>query len=98
MKKKLIQVYEVDPEEFKKEILVGIEKLLDDFSKQLEPKESEVWISRVEASKLMQISLVTIHNWSKDGILRAYRIGNRVRFRHSEIEQTLLNSNKRASG
>lgn len=62
-----------------------------------EVEEPQVWISSALASKLLQVSLVVIYNWSKDGILRAYRIGNRVRFRRSEIEQILLNSNRKAS-
>ncbi len=97
MKKKLIQVYMADPEEFKNEILAGVEKLLEDFSKQFEPKEPEIWMTRKDVGELLGISLVTIHNWSKNGILKAYKIGNRVRFRRLEIEQTLLNSNRIAS-
>ncbi|MDX1601455.1 MAG: hypothetical protein R3209_00160 [Salinimicrobium sediminis] len=46
MKKQAIQFYEVDPEEFKKEILEGVEKLLVEFSKKCTPKEPEVWLSR----------------------------------------------------
>lgn len=75
MKKKFIQVYEVDPEEFKNEILAGKE-----FSDQFTPKHPEIWMNKKEIGELLGISLVTIHNWSKEGILKAYKIGNRVRF------------------
>ncbi len=98
MKKKIIQVYEVDPEEFKNEILAGVEKLLKEFSEQFTPKQPEIWMNRKEVGELLGISLVTIHNWSKDGILKAYKIGNRVRFKRSDIEETLLKSNRGASG
>ncbi len=97
MKRKLIQVYEVDPEEFKAEILAGVEKLLKEFSENFTPKQPEIWMSRKEVGELLGISLVTIHNWSRDGILKAYKIGNRVRFKRSDIEETLLISNRRAS-
>ena len=93
MKKKLIQVYEIEPEEFKNEILAGVEQLLREFS----PKHPEIWMNRKDVGELLGISLVTIHNWSKDGILKAFKIGNRVRFRRSDIEKTLLSSNKKAS-
>ena len=93
MKKKLIQIYEIEPEEFKNEILAGVEQLLREFS----PKHPEIWMNRKDVGELLGISLVTIHNWSKDGILKAYKIGNRVRFRRSDIEKTLLSSNKKAS-
>jgi len=97
MKKKNIQVYEVDPEEFKNEILAGVEKLLKEFSEQFTPKHPEIWINRKEVGEFLGISLVTIHNWSKNGILKAYKIGNRVRFKRSDIEKTLLESNRKAS-
>ncbi len=97
MKKKVIQVYEVDPEEFKREILDGVEKLLKEFSKQFQPKEPMVWISRKDVSELLGISLPTIHEWGKQGILKPYKIGNRVRYRMSDIEKTLLDSNRKAS-
>ncbi|MFO8147278.1 MAG: helix-turn-helix domain-containing protein [Gillisia sp.] len=54
-------------------------------------------MNRKDEGELLGISLVTIHNWSKDGALKAYKIGNRVRFRRSDIEQTLISSNKKAS-
>ncbi|MFN4762817.1 hypothetical protein ACKGJN_06825 [Gillisia sp. Q332] len=41
--------------------------------------------------------ILSIHNWSKDGILKAYKIGIRLRFKRADIEQTLLSSNKKAS-
>ncbi len=82
-------VYEVEPEEFKKEILDGIEKLLIEFSKNFTPKEPAVWLSRKDVSELLGISLPTIHQWGKQGILKPYKIGNRVRFKQSDIEKTL---------
>ena len=94
MKRNLIHVYEVDPEEFKKEILEGVEKLLVEFSKQFTPKEPQVWLSRKDVSELLGVSLVTVHNWSKIGVLYPFKIGTRVRFKRYDIENTLLESNK----
>ena len=94
MRKNRILVYEIDPEEFKKEILDGVEKLLIDFSKKFTPKEPVVWLSRKDVTELLGISLPTIHQWGKQGILKPYKIGNRVRFKQSDIEKTLLDSNK----
>ncbi len=96
MKKRAIQVYEVDPEDFKKEILEGIEKLLGEFSKQFTPKEPQVWLSRKDVSELLGVSLVTVHNWSKIGVLYPFKIGTRVHFKRSDIEETLLKSNRSA--
>lgn len=53
-------------------------------------------IGKKEVGELLGVSLVTIHNWSKEGVLTAYKIGTRVRFRKSGIDQTLLSSNRRS--
>ncbi len=71
---------------------------MKEFSEQFTPKHPEIWMNRKEVGEFLGISVVTIHNWSKEGILKGYKIGARVRFKRSDIEQTLLDSNKRASG
>ena len=97
MKNDITQLHNICPEEFKNEILSGVQKQLEKFSQNFKPKDPITWITRKEASELIGVSLVTIHNWTKEGVIKAYKIGNRVRFKKSEIEETLLNSNKRAS-
>lgn len=97
MKIEVTQLHNVSPEEFKKEILLGVQKQLENFSQNFKPKEPTVWISRKDVCELLGISLVTIHDWGKKGILHPYKMGNRVRFKRSDIEQTLLQSNKKAS-
>jgi len=97
MSKNITQVHGVTSEQFKAEILEGVGKQLQEFSKNFTPKELTVWITRKDASELLGVSLVTIHNWTKEGIINAYKIGNRVRFKRSDLENILLNSNKRAS-
>ncbi len=97
MKNDITQVHNIDPEELKNEILSGVQKQLEHFSKNFKPKEPTVWLSRKEVCELLGISLVTIHEWSKKGILYPYRMGNRIRFKRSDIEKKLQESNKRAS-
>ncbi len=46
-------------------------------------------ISRAEASKFLKISLPTLHEYTKQGILVGYRIGGRVLYKQSEIEEVL---------
>ena len=97
MSKNITQLHGISPEEFKKEILDGISVQIEALSQTFKPKEPNVWITRKDASEHLGVSLVTIHNWTKDGIIIAYKIGNRVRFKRSDLENILLNSNKRAS-
>lgn len=56
---------------------------------------TEKLITRFEASQLLGVSLVTVHNWTKANILRAYRIGNKVRFKESEVFNALQSINSK---
>lgn len=97
MKNDITQLHNINPEDFKNEILSGVQEQLEKFSQNFKPKDPTVWLSRKEVSELLGISLVTIHDWGKKGILYPYKMGNRVRFKRSDIEQSLLQSNKKAS-
>lgn len=48
------------------------------------------YITRREVAQLFKISLVTVHDWTKKGILQAYKIGKRVYFKPSEVEKALV--------
>lgn len=101
MSKTITQVHGISPEEFKedlrREFKQDLKEQLQEFSKLFAPKEPTVWITRQEAADLIGVSLVTIHNWTKEGVIHAHKIGTRIRFKKSDIENILLNSNKRAS-
>ncbi|MEW2921269.1 helix-turn-helix domain-containing protein [Muricauda sp. ANG21] len=45
--------------------------------------------SRKETAKFLRISLPTLHDWTKEGLIRAYRIGNRVLYKKADIDQAL---------
>lgn len=50
------------------------------------PKETaEEFLTVKQVSKLLGVSLVTIHKWKKDGKLKFHRFGTRIRFNRSEI-------------
>jgi len=91
MRKELIQLHNTDPNTFKNEIVSEITKKIDDLRNSLYPPPSK-WITRNQASELLGVSLVTISDWTKKDILKGYRIGNRVRFKLQEIEDTLNDS------
>ena len=57
---------------------------------QLQPTpKADRLITRDETAKLLGVSLVTLHSWIKSGILTAYRIGNKVRFKENEVYESL---------
>jgi excisionase family DNA binding protein len=45
--------------------------------------------SRKETARILSISLPTLHLFTKEGIIRAYRIGNRVLYKQEDIENAL---------
>jgi excisionase family DNA binding protein len=77
-------------EDIKKEI---IPELKAELSKEFQPKEPCIYLSRQEVCEMLQVDLSTLHRWRKDGILVAYGLGNRVYFKRNEIEE-LINGNR----
>jgi len=38
---------------------------------------------------LLSISLPTLHTYTKEGIITAYRLGSQVRYKHIDVEKAL---------
>ncbi len=53
------------------------------------PKAETEFITRQQTAKLLGISLPTLNEWSKQGIIISYRIGTRVRYKKAEVENSL---------
>lgn len=54
-----------------------------------EKTTSERLYTRKEVADLLSISLPTLHTWTKEGIITAYRIGSQVRYKHSDVNKAL---------
>jgi excisionase family DNA binding protein len=50
------------------------------------PMDEELMTAK-EVSKLLGVSLVSISTWKKDGKLKFYQYGSRIRFKKSEVLQ-----------
>jgi excisionase family DNA binding protein len=68
-----------------------IEKKLEEKLALLKPSKEWQYMNRKDVAELLKISLPTLHNWTKDGLLNSYRIGTRVLYRSDEIEKSLTN-------
>jgi excisionase family DNA binding protein len=55
----------------------------------IKTKEQSEYLSRKEVAKLLKITLPTLHDWTKCGYLRAYKMGTRVLYKESEVIATL---------
>ena len=69
------------------------EIIADTFRKEIKelPDQNppEQYLTRKETAKLLQISLVTLRDWSVKGILQSYKIGGRIRYKKSDLDEAL---------
>ena len=54
-----------------------------------QPEENHVIITRQEAAEFLGVSLNTLNDWTKRGILQAYRVGTRIRYKKSDVINAL---------
>lgn len=82
------------PESVKNDLEI-IKKRLNDLNKNFTPKDPDTYLTRNEACELLKISLPTLHQWSKSGILEPMKMGTRTYFSRKKIEEALKESNKK---
>lgn len=75
-------------EELKETFSEVVKKEFEIFSKQ-NPKSDEDLITRSETAKILGISLATLHDFTQRGIVPAYRLGTRIRYKKSEVLDSL---------
>ncbi len=86
-------------EELERLIRICIKSELANFTPQI-PTQSKKFISRKKTASILGISLVTLGDYCKRGIIPSYRIGSKVLFIESEIIEsvTLVKSVKNKKG
>ena len=88
----MMEKYNLNIENLSSEELVKL--ILKGFTKEILPviqttsKETEL-LTRKEIAKLLRVSLPTLHDWTKRGIIKGYRIEGKVYYKRSEIEESL---------
>lgn len=86
----ITQLHGVNPLEFKESILADVRIELQALSQNFQPTTPPEYITRKELAEILKVTLVTIIDWDKKGILKPYRLGNLIRYKRSEIEQALI--------
>jgi hypothetical protein len=92
-----IQLIEVTPTDLVNLINEGTKTHIQELLKHWQPNEPQnqkEFLTRKETAQLFNVSLVTIHEWQNNGILKVYKMGNRSFFKYSELLETLYNSNR----
>jgi len=63
----------------------SIADLRNEINQLKELKSPKEFITRKEAAEILKVSVTTVINYEKRGIIIAYRIGNRIRYKREDI-------------
>ncbi|KUO68838.1 MAG: helix-turn-helix domain-containing protein [Lutibacter sp.] len=92
---KITQLHNITPQEFREGIISDIRVEFEKLSKNFQPVLPPKYLTRQEVAKILKISLVTISDWNRKGILKPYRLGNLVRYKQSELDEALISMSKK---
>lgn len=71
------------------EMFSRLERQIQEIKQHFQPKEPVEWITRYEVAELLRITLPTVHAWANKGVITSYKIGNKTRFKRSEVEAAM---------
>lgn len=92
MEKKIIQIENLQADELL-DRLERMESAIIALGEQRTPiskEETAGYITRTDVSRMLKVSIVTVSDWTRKGILTAYKCGNRVYFKRPEVEAALV--------
>lgn len=98
MTKQILQIENTNTFDFKNDILNGVSDVLKGFANTLQTNDNDILLTREDTSKLLSVSLVTLWDWTRKDIIPAYRIGNKVRYKKSEVLNALQQMNNFKDG
>ena len=87
MEKVILSSY--TPEELTGIIHSAINEAVKNIQPQTSNPPRETLLTRKETADKLKISLVTLNDWTKRGLIQSYLIGGRVLYKDSEIEASL---------
>ena len=87
MQQKQIHLIQMSIEEFE-EI---IDKKLADSWQRIQflppPTPDCDYLTRKETAQILRVTLPTLYDWTKRGYLQSYRMGSRIRYKRSEVNE-----------
>lgn len=90
----LFQVFNCTKNDLSEMIDNSVEKQFSKHLQKINPgKPTEKYLTRFETAEMLSISLTTLNDWTRKGILHSYKLGNRTYYKLSLIEIKLNNSN-----
>jgi len=86
----ITQVHGITPQQLTSNILKDVRTELKEIVLNFQPKKQPEYLTRKEVAKILKVSLVTLSDWNKKGVLKPYRLGNLIRYKREEIDQALI--------
>ena len=62
---------------------------LNELRDNYQPKEPIQYTTRKEVADMFGVSTVTVSEWTKKGLLKSYKLGNRVYYKRAEVDQAV---------
>lgn len=75
--------------ELKNFISDAVKTGLQNLSNSQPEKETTELLTRLQTAKILNVSLPTLNDWTKKGIIKGYKINSRVRYKKSEVFEAL---------
>jgi len=91
----ITQVHGITPQQLKESILSDVRVELQNITQNFQPKKQPEYLTRKEVAKILKVSLVTLSDWNKKGVLKPYRLGNLIRYKSAELEKALIAINSK---
>lgn len=87
-----IQMLNITPNDLANLINEGIKKELLELKKSLNPEDQKSpHLTRKQTAEFFGVSLNCVNDWTRKGILKSYKVGQRTYFQRSELMQVMFN-------
>jgi hypothetical protein len=84
---------QLNADQLQPETIQALIAQIKELSKNLQQKEPEEYLTRLDVAKLCKVSISTVSNWKNDGVITAYGMGGRVYYKRSEIDKAMIKIN-----
>lgn len=91
----ITQVHGITPQQLTENILKDVRSELKEIVLNFQPTKQPEYLTRKEVAKILKVSLVTLSDWNKKGVLKPYRLGNLIRYKRVELDQALISINSK---
>ena len=91
----ITQVHGITPQQLKESILSDVRTELKEIVLNFQPQLQPEYLTRKEVAQILKVSLVTLTDWNKKGVLKPYRLGNLIRYKRVELDQALISINSK---